>query len=63
MGLGSNLFIVIISVVLLSKQYLILYGPNQFCLNLHVCSLRAFGNQNTWSPREKDLGSVVIMCS
>jgi hypothetical protein len=35
-------------------QIWILYGPNQHCLNLHVCYLRAFGNQSTWSLREKN---------
>ncbi len=53
MGFGSNLLMLTKSIVLLGRQYYILYEPSHHFLNFSVCSFLPFGNQKPMSPQKK----------
>jgi len=55
MGFGSNLSMLMSNIILLGRQYCILYKPNHHFLNFWVCYFLPFKNQITVSPIEKVL--------
>jgi hypothetical protein len=55
MGFCSNLSMLTSSIILLARQYCILYEPNHHFLNFPMCFFLPFGNQRTMSLVEKIL--------